>query len=119
MKLIDSETEKEYRLQLIKSNHSLFNSESKLLSELRRAYPQLITAYILDWLPEQGEDIYTILINDNIVATIEVEKDGSKESVVELSTVLQYVGRISKQNQIKLAVALDLARKEMEIKQSN
>lgn len=113
MKLIGSKTEKEYMLQLIKSNHSLLNSESKLLFELKRVHPQLTTAYILNWIPEQGEDIYTVLINDNVIATIELDRGGSEKSIVELSTVLQYIGRISKQDQIKLAVALDLAGKDM------
>ena len=115
MKLIKSRTEQELRAQLIKSNHSLFNSENKqgLLKVIRKIYPQMRAAYIIDWIPEQGEDLYSILINDNIIAKIELDHDYVREPIVEVLTIPEYLHGLRKQDQIQLAVALDLAKKDM------
>lgn len=115
MKLIGSKTEQELREQLIKSNQSLFKSEEKrrLLEVIRSSYPEMNTAYIIHWIPEQGEDIYKILINDCIIAEIELDRYNAEvEPIVESKTVPQYLQGLSKQNQIKLAVAIDLAKKD-------
>lgn len=115
MKLRGSKTEKDFRDRLIESNHSLFSSEDdrKLLRVLKKLYPQMITAYIIHWIPEQGEDFYRILINDDIIAKIELDHDDAMEPVVESMTVPQYLLGLSRINQIQLAVALDLARKDI------
>lgn len=113
MRLIGSKTERDHMDQLINSNYLLFNSENRLLKVLRGVYPELKTAYTLDWIPEQGEEMYTILINDNLIAKIELDryKDGA---IVETITVVQYLHGLSKSGQIRLAVALDLAKKDLQ-----
>ncbi|WP_427108118.1 hypothetical protein [Lysinibacillus xylanilyticus] len=40
---------------------------------IRSLYPELKVAYIIDWIPEQGEDIYKLLINENIILEIELD----------------------------------------------
>lgn len=116
MKLRNSRTEQEYRAQLIKSNYSLFNVEEnrEFLKILKGIYPQIRTAYIIHWIPEQGEDFYRILINDNIIAKIELDHDYTREPIVENLTIPEYVHGLRMQDQIQLAVALDLARKDLE-----
>lgn len=70
----------------------------------------MITAYSIHWIPEQGEDIYIILIDDNKVLEIELDRYNSQvEPIVEITTITKYIQGLSKQNQIKLAVAHDLA----------
>ncbi|ERN52065.1 hypothetical protein [Alkalihalophilus marmarensis] len=116
MKLIGSKTEQEIREQLIKSNQLLFNSEEKkrLLEVIRYEYPELKAAYIIHWIPEQGEDIYKILINDSLIAEIELERHNYEvKPKAKTLTVPQYLKGLSKQNQIKLAVALDLVKQEL------
>lgn len=118
MKLIGSKMEQELREQLIKSNHSLFKNEEKkrLLEVIIRFFPEMKTAYIIHWIPEQGEDIYKILINDNIVAGIELDRYSDEvEPIVESQDVSRYLQGLSKQNRIKLAVALDLAKQEFKM----
>ncbi|MFJ5562484.1 hypothetical protein [Lysinibacillus xylanilyticus] len=75
MRLIGSKTEQDIRKQPIKYNKSLFKSEEiiRLLEVIRSLYPELKVAYIIDWIPEQGEDIYKILINENIILEIELD----------------------------------------------
>lgn len=71
------------------------------------------TAYIVHWIPEQGEDIYKILINDCIIVEIELDHfDVEVEAIVESKTIPRYLQGLSKQSQIKLAVALDLAKQD-------
>lgn len=117
MKLIGSKTEQELREQLIKSNEILFNGieYKRLLKALTISFPQMRTAYIIHWIPEQGEDIYKILINDSIVAEIEMDRNKTEFApIIKTIRLPQYLKGLSKQNQIKLAVALDLARKDLE-----
>lgn len=116
MKLIGSKLEQEIKEQLNKSNQSLFKSEEKrrLLEVIRSSYPEMNTAYIVHWIPEQGEDIYKILINDNVIAEIELDRYNVEiEPIVVTKTISQYLQGLSKQCQIKLAVALDLAKQDL------
>jgi hypothetical protein len=116
VKLSGSKTEQENRELLIKSNLLLFKSEEKqrLLEVIKSSYPGMYTAYIIHWIPEQGEDIYKILINDNIIAKIELDRNNFEvEPIVETITIPQYLKGLSKHNQIKLAVALDLAKQDL------
>ncbi|NRS51982.1 hypothetical protein [Brevibacillus sp. HB2.2] len=116
MKLIGSKLEKEVREELKKSNQSLFKSEMKrrLLEVIRSAFPEMKTAYIVDWIPEQGEDIYKILINDSIITEIELDRYNFEiEPIVVTKTISQYLQGLSKQCQIKLAIALDLAKQDL------
>ncbi|PSL34766.1 hypothetical protein [Chitinophaga ginsengisoli] len=113
MKLIGSKTEQDIRIQLIQSNRWLLNSENRLNKVLKSVYPEMRTAYTLNWIPEQGENVYTILINDSIIATIELDKY-SDRSIVETTTVPLYLHGRSKRHQIQLAVALDLVKEDMQ-----
>ena len=115
MKLRGSKTEEDFRAQLIESNRSLFGSEDgrQISGILKKLYPQMITAYIIHWIPEQREDFYRILINDDTIARIELDHDNAMEPVVESITISQYLLGLSRVNQIQLAVALDLATKDM------
>ncbi|MFY0256534.1 hypothetical protein ACDQ55_21585 [Chitinophaga sp. 30R24] len=115
MKLIGSRTEQEFREELMKSNQSLFSSDGdqRLLEVLKKLYPQMLTAYIIHWIPEQGEDLYKILINDDVIAKIELSHDNVVAPIVESILIPQYMFRLSRIKQIQLAVALDLARRDM------
>lgn len=116
MKLRGSKTEKDFRDQLIESHRSLFGSgnDRRLFRILNELYPQMITAYVIHWIPEQRRDFYRILINDDTVAKIELDHDNEREPIVESATIPQYLLGLSRINQVQLAVAIDLAMKDME-----
>ena len=119
MRLTGSKTEQEIRDQLIISKQVLFNGQERrrLLELLKNKYPKMRTAYIVHWIPEQGEDIYDVLVDDNIIAKIELDRHNDKvEPIVESKSILQYVQGLSKLNQIKIAIALDLAKKDLGVK---
>ena len=114
MKLIGSKTEHDIRKILVKSNKSLFESEEnkRLLEVITSLYPEMKVVYIIDWIPEQGEDIYKLLINNNIILEIELDRYNAEiEPIIESKSITQYLQGLSKQNQIKLGVALDSANK--------
>jgi hypothetical protein len=116
MKLIGSKTEQEIREQLLTSNKSLLHEEEgkRLLNVLNQSFPMMTTAYILHWIPEQGEDFYKILINDSLIVDIEVNKiDQSIASIIKVEQISNYRLGLSKINQIKLAVAMDLAKNDL------
>lgn len=117
MRLIGSKTEQDFRRQLIKSHEALFNEQAgdiRDIKTLRQQFPNMITAYVLDWTPEQGEDIVTYLVNTDMVAIIETDRlDPSVEAIIKIKTISEYMKGKSKINRIKIAVALDLARSDL------
>lgn len=112
MKLVGSRTEQALREQLIVSNKSLFEDIEKaaLLIYVRKEFPEVESAYILHWIPEQEEDFYQILINNSLVVDMEMPRLAQKNPIIKsILPVAQYRSALSKVNQIKLAVAMDLA----------
>lgn len=116
MKLIGSNTEDKFREIFLKSHNSLFNDSSKkeLIKMIIEHYPCMKTAYFIEHIPEQSEDHYTILINDDTIAFFEVERFNNNKPISFPSmTVDEYKNGLNKIDQIKLAVALDLAKKDL------
>lgn len=116
MKLINSRTEQDIREQLIKSHKSLFEDEEerRLLTAIKEKFPNMLTAYILHWIPEQGEDFYKILINDSVIVDIELDKvNQDTMPIMSSMPVSKYKLGLSRVNQIKLIIAIDLAQKDL------
>lgn len=112
MKLKGTITEQEYRKELQASKIRLFNDESmcRFLSIIKESFPAMKTAYILYWIPEQGEDIITFLVDTHSVITIELDRfDQQIDPIIEVYPVESLLKGRSKMHQIKIAVALDLA----------
>ncbi|BFT71562.1 hypothetical protein [Paenibacillus sp. P36] len=86
-----------------------------MLIVLRKHFPNIKTVYIIDWIPEQGEDIITFLIDTSVIAQIEFDlMDLDSEPTVEICSIDVYSNGFRKLAQIKLAVALDLAHRDIE-----
>lgn len=118
MKLIGSKTEEDYRLKLVGSRESLFRDAARrrLLSALRMHFPQMKTAYVLGWTPEQGEDLFRVLVDDNVIAAVELDRsDLSMKPKVVAIPLRQYAVTLGRSGRIQLAVALDLARRDMQL----
>ena len=121
MKLIGSIAEQEYRKWLIYSHQWLLGSfaippgerGAGLINVLKAHYPQMVTAYVISSIPEQGEDHYKVLINDELIVNVEISHDSLVAPIVDSITVKQYLHKLSKTNQIQLAVALDLVKNDL------
>jgi hypothetical protein len=114
MKLIGSITEEDYRRDL-KAGQRFFLEERRgreLFARIKAKFPKLKTVSLLHWVPEQGEDVYEILIDDEAVLKVEVPHSfgHSDELDFDYIKLKNYVHGLSRSSQIKLAVALDLAR---------
>lgn len=114
MRLIGSKTEQDIRKQLIASNKSIFQEGDnlRLRVALQEEFPNMKTAYVLNWIPEQGEDIYKVLVDNFIVAEVELDRVNLSTKVNSIP-ISQFKIGLSKLNQIKLAVAIELAEKDI------
>jgi hypothetical protein len=119
IKLRGTKTEQDIRKQLTKSHIALFHDEKKIrfLNTLKDNFPQMKTAYILYWVPEQGEDMLTCLINTDLIAEIEIDRyDLTAKPIVEFFPLdYEYIKKHRKISQITIAIALELAKSDISI----
>jgi hypothetical protein len=108
MKLIGSLIEGQFRNDLASSNAALQGQESE---RLRRALLSVgfppERAYVLDWIPDQAEDIYRVLVSDDCVLTVELPRRGGNP-LLRRQALRDYLRKCSKIQRIKVAVALDM-----------
>jgi hypothetical protein len=106
------------RDDLLKSMASLFsgNTNPSLLRALQFYFPWLSFALVINWIPEQGEDIYWILIDERRVAVVEVPRRPDvdvNDIPIEIMSVSEYQKRrLSVETRNKLDVALGLMREK-------
>jgi len=115
MKLKGSKQEQDFRKELEGSNLVLAKGGKAelIMNVLKDTFGELKSAYILNWTPEQGEDIYTILVDIDIIAKVEISRvNHSEVPLIETYNLKDFQKRLSKVFQIKLAVAIDLAKTE-------
>lgn len=117
MKLRGTLTEQSFRKELMASKIHLFNdiSMERFLNTLKQTCPAMKTAYTLYWIPEQGEDIITFLVDMDYAVTIELDRyDHAIAPIVSVDPIESLHKSLSKINQIRIAVALDLAKRDLE-----
>ncbi|TGL69372.1 hypothetical protein [Leptospira kmetyi] len=104
----------ELRELLLSSSDGLFknNINSKLSLAIRSKFPNISRAFVTNWICEQGEDIYTIVVGIDLIMQIEISRvNESEEPIVEIFSASQYknkypyLTKISKRT-LTLALAL-------------
>ncbi|KPZ68123.1 MULTISPECIES: hypothetical protein [unclassified Shewanella] len=111
MKLIGSRVENEFRAELEESKRSLL-SESKLSLALKSKGHSIDNAYVLNWIPEQYEDIYLVIIDGSYLVKVELDRqDSNVTPVFDEIDLSEYKHELSRIKQVQLMVALDLAKK--------
>jgi hypothetical protein len=118
MKLTNSDTEKEYRIDLIGSKKYLRESEKgkHVLVHLRKVFGDIHTMYALSHTPEQGEDIFRILVNGETVIGFDLQDEAGRFEALNVTTysVNEYERLLDgKMARLKLAIALDLSNHDM------
>lgn len=102
--------EGDFREELLRSNDALQVPDSKLRQALEAEGHETKNAYVLHWTPEQLEDLYTVLIGGSYLVDVEIDKyDNAKAPILERNAIKPYLHGLSKINQVRLAVAQDLA----------
>ncbi|BBB90448.1 hypothetical protein [Methylomusa anaerophila] len=115
MKLIGSLIEQNARAIMAITHDSLFKGHNpRLFNVLKTLFPELKTVYFLAHTPEQGEDIYVLLVDATHVVSVELDRyDENVEPIVRIRSLKEYKRKLSKTKQIELAVAMDLSQKDL------
>lgn len=112
MKLIGSLAEQSFRQELSRSWDGFREPGNRLLSILEDRLGRIGSAFVLNWTPEQAEDLYTILVDGVEVVWLEVLRSSHELVDFRTTSVKEYERSLrSRQHKIKLAVALDLSGK--------
>ncbi len=116
MSLIGSLTESQIRAELTASNAAIREETGNpaLRAVLVEFGVDLATAFVLDWVPEQGEDIYTVLDGTQRALTVELPRSGAvvarEVTAVPFADFFEATEKQTRRNRLRLAVALDLLR---------
>jgi len=100
--------------QVLKKELVEFSTSIKSAKALCEAGTQDISsAYLLAWIPEQGEDCYTVLVNGSIVLRYCQPRHEQVARNIKVIPVAEYAKTIkSKTSKIKLALAIELAKNQ-------
>ena len=111
MKFHDTDIE---RLLLQSSSNLLKGPLTPLRVALLEKFGPMEKAFIVDWIPEQGEDIYTIVINRDAIIVLEISRHEPTALEFEIKTVRAYFAenpRIGKDTRRKIEAAVRLFAK--------
>lgn len=114
MKLLGTRLEDDIRKQLIRSYSAMFleGESQSLLESIKRSFPGMRSAFVINWIPEQGEDIYSVLVNEDTVAIFEIIRySGEMISNAKKYNVKEYQRGLKRRGRVKLTIALELASK--------
>ena len=115
MRLIGSLTEDDIRRRLSASNAACRDGGNpSLRAALLSSGVDLATAFVLQWVPEQAEDIYTVLDGTRRMLTIELPR-GEASGPIEVGAVPFGDFRVavasgSRLERVQFAIAMDLLR---------
>ncbi|WP_139541137.1 hypothetical protein [Klebsiella spallanzanii] len=111
MKLIGSRTEDINRRELV--NSALFiRGRGGIINFLTEKYGEVRSAYALSDTPEQGKNIYRILVNGAFIVGFELSMEDGKISDVFECSVLSYLRELKgRSNRLHLTLALELANR--------
>lgn len=97
------------REELVRSNLALQDgSHGPLVAALRGANANLANSYVVNWIPEQAQDIYTVLIEMGTVLIVEIPRDGSRVQI-ERQELSNFEAECSRVQRRKIAVAKELS----------
>jgi hypothetical protein len=106
----------EYRSDLINSKKYLAETEKgrRVLSIIGDLCGNFKTAYALAHTPEQGEDIFRILVDGKSVVGFDLQHDDGTARNVNIMPVTEYRGYLSdRDSKLLLSVALELSKQDM------
>ena len=106
--------------RLVNSKKYIFHPDSpnQLLEALRTLEAAIQTAYVLGHTPEQGEDIYRILVNGEYIVGFDLQKNTSPVVLqnVKKYSIPEYQKQISGGSSRRhLDTALKLSMEDMEV----
>ncbi len=110
MQLVGSKTEREIKSELLRNTSSVFSKsvESHVKTFFIDNCLDTTQVIVLDSFPDDRVVYYWLLIESRMVGRVEVELDCPECTDMDTFTILEYRHKLSKIQQIKLAVAMEL-----------
>lgn len=107
MKLIGSRLERTIESELRNGRSFIFNADEMkdARDKIETIYEKISSAFILNWIPEQGEDIYDIYINNKVIINIEVDRFTGLAQINEITSEKKYKKGKKKNLQLKILIA--------------
>jgi hypothetical protein len=106
--LIGSRNEHKMRDELLRTNLSLRDGSCGPLSAaLESANVSVAGAYVINWIPEQAEDIYAVIVSPSEVLIVEIPR-GKGQVHIERQDLVGYQAKCSRVQRLKIAVAQEL-----------
>ena len=110
MKLINSKIEKEIRDNLQKYS-PLIMEDKVIINFLIQNFQEIKSVYVLQVTPDQGEELYTLLVNGDKVIDFEISRINNSIYDIHIRTVGEYSKEIkNKLPKLKLLIALELSK---------
>lgn len=106
-----SRKEKEIRSELEGSKESLLNhpERERMRAALKCAYGDFKSGVILNWIPEERSDIFVVLVSDQRVIQVELDRlILDAEPIVENIALKDYKTGLKKAKQFQLKIALEV-----------
>lgn len=108
MKLIGGIMEERLRDELIISNQGLLDLfEGSLNSILTAEEISRDNSFVLNWIPDQSEELYEILISEDEVLIVEIPF-GDGDASARRQDLKSYLSKKSNLQRMRVAVALDI-----------
>lgn len=114
-------TEEEYRTELINSKRYFFESQKgqNVLTHIRKLCGEVHTIYALAHTPEQGEDIFRILVNGEKIIGLDLQDEDNNFAALNITTysIKEYERLVnSRMARLKLSIALSLSKADLQLK---
>ena len=109
MKLIGSLSEAREREELVESNARLRGRQHPAAAALQARGVDLASSYILEWIPEQAEDLFVVLAGSDRVVRVEITRATGSLVAAKDVPLAEYAPQ-TKPARLRLAVALELVR---------
>lgn len=106
--------EEQMRRELLAGREGLLAGDRwpRLSRALRERFSDYRQAFIVDWIPEQAEEICTVLIDGATIAIVEVSRLESQPTLFQSMTLAEYrrkqQGMMSRTSRRRLEMALAL-----------
>ena len=94
---------------MLASNAKLRQRDGALSAAIEAAGFDLATAFVLEWIPEQAEDLFVVLAGPDGVVRVELVRDSGTVVAFQVVSVGDYKPP-TRPLRVRLSVALELVR---------
>ncbi|MBJ9941664.1 hypothetical protein I7819_17455 [Burkholderia multivorans] len=107
---IDKKARGTVRQKLLENSKNVIGGTDALSETLRANFPEIRLAFVVDCIPEQGEDIYRILVNSTTIAEVEIARRADTMSSPPILKTIELSVYQQKRHSLVVRQTLDVAR---------